>query len=182
MEDENKGAPSEWLPDKSKFKNAANGYYTQSLFIEQGYDAEVAMFTFNDQDKEYKGKTFKSLKKLYLETADPTEYAFATKYLDGWTHWQRMVSNNLLLKEIETWRDELEVRLRSRGVLNALQLGADNFTAAKWAADGHWNVKRGRPSKEEQKRDADMRRRAATAADVDGARIAHLLPKKDKAA
>ncbi len=175
-------AAPEWLPDKTKFKNAANGYFTQSLFLEQGYDAEVAMYTFNDEDKEYKGKTFKSLKKLYLEMEDPTEYTFANKYLAGWTHWQRIVTNNVLLKEIENWRDELEVRLRSKGVLNALKLGADSFTAAKWAADGHWNVKRGRPSRAEQKRDSDMRRKAASAADVDGARIAHLIPKKQEQA
>lgn len=169
---------TDFIPDRSKFKDSAGKYITQNLFLEFSYDTEKAVYTFADEDKEYKGKVYPSLRRLYLETADPTEYEFATKYLWGWEHWQRILGNKVLLKEVERWREELEVKLRSRGVKAALALTEGSFNAAKWAADGGWNIKRGRPSKAEKERARKMREKALEEIKDDASRIIHLVRKE----
>lgn len=123
---------------------------TQSLFLELGYNEE-ACFTLKDEDYQYNGRSFPSLKRLYLESEDPTEYEFATKHLLGWKHWQRMCENKIIAKHINEWRDELEVKLRSRAILDAIQEARKgHFQAAKWVADRGWSTRgAGRPSKAE---------------------------------
>lgn len=125
-------------------------FRTQSLFLELGYGAE-ALFTLKDQDHIHDGKTYLSMKRLYLEFEDPTEYEFANEVLLNWKHWQRMCENKLIRKHIDEWRDELEVKLRSRAIKDAIkEAQKGHFQAAKWVADRGW-VSRGagRPSKAE---------------------------------
>ena len=57
-------------------------YRTQSLFLEIGY-GDDAIFTLKDQDHVHDGKTYLSLRKMYLEFNDPTEYQFANEVLLG---------------------------------------------------------------------------------------------------
>lgn len=170
----------EWLPDRSKFKDAGGRYITQSLFLENGYNTEFAIYTLNDEDKEHNGILYKSLRKLYLQEMDPTEYQFATKYLWGWEHWKRIQSNALMTKHIEQWREELEVKLRSLGVKYAIAESADSFNAAKWVADGGWRGLRGRPSKAEKEREKKMREAAIKGVNEDSDRIIHLVRKENQ--
>lgn len=137
-------------------------FRTQSLFLELGYSDE-ALFTLKDQDHQWNGKDYPSLKRLYLEMADPTEYAFATEYLLGWRHWQRLCENKVLGRQIEEWRDELEVKLRSKAIRDAIDAAkTGNFQAAKWVADRGWDTKgRGRPSKAEVERETKIQSRIA---------------------
>lgn len=136
---------------------------TQSLFLEFGYRTEFAIFTLNDEDKLYKDKTYWSLKRFYLEIGDPTEYEFANECLLGWTHWKRLLENKLIRKELDIWRDELEIALRSEGIRNIMNLGASdggNFQAAKWLADKGWDKRTpGRPSKEAREREREIDKR-----------------------
>jgi hypothetical protein len=169
-----------FIPDRSKFKDNTGKYITQNLFLEFSYDTEKAVYTFNDEDKEYKGVVYPSLRKLYLETADPTEYEFACKYLWGWEHWQRIVANKVLKAEIDKWRDELEVKLRSKGVKAVLAITEGSFNAAKWAADGGWDVKRGRPSKEEKERSRKLREAAIEETKEESARVLEFIRKETK--
>jgi hypothetical protein len=121
---------------------------TQSLFLELGYGDE-AVYTLRDDDYVYKDRTLPSLKRLYLETEDPTEYVFAKNHLLGWKHWQRMCENKVIRKHIDEWREELEVKLRSQAILDAIQEARKgHFQAAKWVADRGWSTRgAGRPSK-----------------------------------
>lgn len=123
---------------------------TQSLFLELGYGDE-ACFTLKDEDYQYNGKNYTSLKRLYLETQDPTEYKFATEHLLGWKHWQRMVENKVIRKHIDEWRDELEIKLRCEAINNAIaEARKGHFQAAKWVADRGWATRgAGRPTKAE---------------------------------
>jgi hypothetical protein len=123
-------------------------FRTQSLFLELGYGTE-ALFTLKDQDHEHEGKTYLSMKRLYLEFEDPTEYEFANSILLSWKHWQRMCENKIIRKHIDEWRDELEVKLRSQAIRDAIQEAKKgHFQAAKWVADRGWsNRGAGRPSK-----------------------------------
>lgn len=125
-------------------------FRTQSLFLELGYSDE-AIFTLKDEDYEYEGRKLISLRNLYLQEEDPTEYTFATTYLMGWRHWQRMCENKAIRSYIDEWREELEVKLRCRAVGDAIRAArTGNFQAAKWVADRGWATRgAGRPSKAE---------------------------------
>lgn len=169
---------SEFIPDKTRFKDSMGRYLTQSIFLEYQYDADVAIYSWGSEDKEYGGKVFPSLRKLYLEEADPTEYNFANKYLYDWEHWVRICNNAYLYKQIESWQEELEIKLRAAAVAKMLALDS-NFNAIKWAADGHWNVRRGRPSRKEQEREKSIRQRAIDELGQDSDRILPFVKPKE---
>lgn len=138
------------LPTKDKMLDVAGRPITQSMFLEIGY-TDASIYTLKDGDHFWKGKTYPSLKRLYLEEEDPTEYAFATKYLLNWKHWQRLGENKIIRKHIDEWREELEMKLRSQAVkeiLKSAEMG--NMPAARWLADRGWAQRgAGRPSKAE---------------------------------
>lgn len=135
---------------RSDFLDSMGRYKTQSLFLETAYDPE-AFFTFDDVDKLYKGKTYLSLKRLYLQEEDVTEYAFAEKYLAGWNHWKKICGNADLRKEIDNWRDELELKLTARHLKNIQKLAEDgNYNAAKYLANREYASGKGRPTKEQK--------------------------------
>lgn len=120
--------------------------------------SDDAIYSLKDYDCEYKGKTYPSIRKLYMEMCDPTEYEFATKYFLNWDHWKRITENKLLMSYIQEWRDELEVKLRSRAVkLTIANAEGGNYQAAKWLADRGWNTRgAGRPTKGEVERQAKI--------------------------
>lgn len=136
--------------DKTKLLDEQGRPLTQSLFLEIGY-TEFAVYTLKEQDYEYNGKVYPSLKKLYIEMEDPTEYEFASTCLLGWKHWQRLCENKQIRKHIDEWREELEYKLRSKAVRFMLtSANGGNYQAAKWFADKGWSTRTaGRPSKEE---------------------------------
>jgi hypothetical protein len=145
------------------FKDTQGKWLTQALFLEMGYKPQ-AIFTLDDEDKEYKGRVYPSLKRLYLEAEDPTEYMIS-QHVGGWNHWKRIRGNKLLAKHINEWQDELNVKLTAKGVALAIKIATDGgtFQAAKWLADTGWDKRiAGRPSKEDveselkkQARDSD---------------------------
>lgn len=145
--------------DKTRLKDSTGRPLTQSLFLEIGYDTDKAIYTLKDEDHEYKGNTYYSLKRLYLEMEDPTEYEFANQYLLGWQHWKRLKANKMLSKHFEEWEEELELRLRAQGIRAAIDQAAEDkgFQAAKWLADKGWQKNSvGRPSKHEKLREERM--------------------------
>lgn len=137
------------------FVDEKGRYKTLSLFLEIGYN-EDALFTLKGYDHEYNGKTYPSLKRLYLESSDPTEYTFATKYLADWDHWQKICANKALALHINKWRYELELKLRAEGVERVLKSARSkgNWLAAKFLAEKGWEQRTaGRPSKEDVDRE-----------------------------
>lgn len=135
---------------------------TQSLFLEIGY-SDKAVYTLKEFDHEYNGKVYPSIKRLYLECGDPTEYEFANKYFLSWSHWQRISKNKNIAVYVREWRDELEVMLRCKGIRAAMDVAqSGGFQAAKWLADRGWEKRgAGRPSK------ADIEHERAFQARVD---------------
>lgn len=136
-------------------------FLTQSLFLEIGYN-EDALFTLKDIDHFHNDKTYISLKSRYLELEDPTEYEFASQYLAGWRHWQKICENKLLKAHIQEWRAELEYKLRAQAVKSLIgQARTGNFQASKWLADRGWETRAaGRPSKEEIEREVKFQAKA----------------------
>jgi len=143
--------------DKSKFKTEQGSYITQSLFLEMGYKTEFAVYTLKGEDHTHKGVVYPSLKKAYLNLADPTEYMFANKYFADWPHWKRLCENKMLVPHFNEWRDELELKLRSEAIQNVIDItaseGQGSFQAAKYLAERGWDKNKvGRPSKEDKQR------------------------------
>ncbi len=144
--------------DKSLLKSTNGIPLTQSLFLEIGY-TDYAVYTLKDDDYEYKGKVYPSLKKLYLEMEDVGEYLFACEHLLGWEHWQRMCSNKQVAEHVEKWRYELELKLRSQAIMEikAKSKFEKGINAAKWLAERGWDKRQaGRPSKAEVERETKV--------------------------
>ncbi len=143
------------LPKELFFDNGGRAL-TNALFLESTYDTKYAQYTLKEYDYEYEGKKYPSLKRLYLECEDPTEYSFVQKHMGSWSQWQRICNNKTLRPYIEDWREELEVRLRSQAIKNMIEMACSedgNFSAAKYLAEYGWEKRKaGRPTKDEVKR------------------------------
>ena len=135
----------------NQFKDSQGKWRTQGLFLETTYDTD-ALYTLSDDDKEYKGKTYLSMKRLYIEMEDTTEYEFANKYFGGWNHWKRLRGNKNLRKHIDEAKAELELKLMAKGIKQIIDHSKSDkgYQAAKWLADRGWDTRKaGRPSKDE---------------------------------
>ena len=142
--------------ERSKLLDAQGRPLTQSLFLELQYN-DYAVYTLKDDDYEYKGNLYPSLKKLYLAMEDIVEYDFANEYLLGWQHWVRLGENKLIRNHIDEWREELELKIRSRAVREMIKTAPESFQAAKWLSDRGWAVKApGRPSKSDIEHEKKM--------------------------
>jgi hypothetical protein len=142
--------------DKSGFKDVMGRALTQSLFLEPNYNTDFAYYTLEGEDKVYKGRTYPSLKKLYLAAYDPLEYEFANTYLLDWDHWVKMQGNAILNRHIEKWREELELKIRSESLRMILDQSEDNYQAAKFLAEQGWKKAGvGRPKKEKVDKQLD---------------------------
>ena len=165
--------------DKNKLKDTDGKPLTQSLFLEIIYSKQYAVYTLKDEDYMYKGKLYPSLKRLYLEHEDPTEYDFANTYLIGWQHWQRLKRNKNIGPHIKEWAEELELKLRSQAIRDIIDSSADDksFQASKWLADRGWDKRgAGRPGKQEAIHEERMQERIADEFKGDVVRM--LKPKK----
>ncbi len=143
--------------DKKDLVDKMGRPLTQSLFLEIGYKNDFAVYSLKDNDHHYRGVVYPSLKRLYLQHEDVTEYDFANTYLLGWNHWKRLTENKMLRKHIDEWREELELKVRSQAVKDIIDQCANeggSFQAAKWLADRGWDKRAaGRPSKQEQEKE-----------------------------
>lgn len=144
------------------FKNPSGRWLTNALFYELTLPdtREYAVFTLKEDDHDVKGTTYISLKRLYLEARDPTEYQFAKTCLGGWSHWKELQESAKLKDEIEEWREELDVMLRSEGIIQTIKLAtkADaSFQATKYLTELGWKKEggKGRPSKAQVKKATD---------------------------
>jgi len=157
--------------DKTKLTDTQGRPLTQGLFLEIGY-TDYALFTLKEQDYEYKGKTYPSLKQLYLEMCDPIEWDFAQEYLLGYQHWKRLCANKIIAKHVDEWREELELKLRSQATAQMLDMSEDSFQAVKWLADKGWEKKTvGRPAKKAQEIEDELTKRVQTDYSADIVRL-----------
>ena len=162
-----------------KFKNKSGKWLTKSLFFDLTPKARpYAIYTFKDEShRDAHGGSYLSLKQLFLESDDPTEYKFATEHLGGWQHWKEMQTVPEILTHITEWREERDVRLQSLGVRKMIE-SADqgNYQAAKCLMDKGWyNQTKGRPSKEAVKKEvkAQAKLKAVVNNDLDRIRKLH---------
>ena len=136
-------------------KDALGKWLTLAMFWESRHPKYTPTYTLKDYDMERDGIFYPSLKKIYLEKSDPTEYLFATEVFDSWPHWQAICNSYRIRPIIAKWREELEVKLRAEGIRSVINHAQTEkgYQAAKWLADKGWEKKRkaGAPSKVERK-------------------------------
>jgi hypothetical protein len=149
---------------RNPFKGDNGNFYTKSLFFEYRYDTEdqsLVIYTLKDEDHTFNGKKYLSLKRLYLECSDPTEYSFATTYLGGIDHWENLQKLSWFKDFPERWRKELDLKLKSEALSRIIRTskagGKESFVASRYILEKGWSPegKRGRPSKEELNRIAN---------------------------
>jgi len=141
---------------ESDLKGGAGAYITQSLFYETRDAQFTPLMTLTEEDKIFEGKVLPSLRKIYMEESDPTEYNVAMRVFGSWRLWTKLCGNKKVMQYIQSYRDELEVKLRSEAVKalmeTATQDGAKGTSAAKYIAEKGWDKRKaGAPSKAEVK-------------------------------
>lgn len=154
----------------SKFKTQNNVLLTKALFFETTLaDKSTVVYSLKDRDHTVDGVTYPSLFQKYLEANDPTEYRFATQYLDGLYHWEVLCECTWFKPYLERWRHELSLRMKSEALARIMKeaktTSKDSFMANRylleklWEPHGDPKAKRGRPSKDEiQKAATDIAR------------------------
>ena len=81
-------------------------------------------------------------------------------------HWKRFEKNAKLRKHVAEWREELELKLRAKGVKSMIDEatlgGRGQATAARWLAEKGWLTSKakgkvGRPAKDTTEEDAALK-------------------------
>lgn len=162
------------------FRDVNGRWITQGLFPETATTDKFLKYRLKDGISD-KHKNLPVLKDLYMDMMDQTEYLFAQKYMGGWEHWQRCCDNALIGREIEKWREELEVKLVALGLMQHVVIARDtddkrSLQAARYLADKGFKPKKaaGRPSKAEKAAEAELEGRVADAVSSDLERIRNL--------
>jgi len=136
------------------------------------------LYTLKSEDHE----GFPSLRRLYLEEDDPTEFFVAEEYFDGQPHWRRLISQDWFMSYLAPIREELEVKHRAQ-YLRALRedaLKGDKVTS-RYLLDRveKSEVKAGRPSKAKIRQEAEKLVKESGDVKDDFARLKEHLNEKD---
>ena len=164
----------------TKYKCPTTGaFLTQCLFFELQHDHERSLYTLKEYDHTLPdGRVLPSLKQLYLEVKDPTEYTFAKQYFFNWKHWQRCLGNKRIREEVDGWREELELTIMSEGLKGVISEATvrKNYQAAKWLAEKGWLDKKvGRPTREKTDRELKLASIVAAEHEEDFERVRGFL-------
>ena len=156
----------------SPYTDSVGRFRTLSLFVE----TFPKQLTNMEPLYSLKGTPgYPQLQEIYMSLNDPTEYAFAMECFGSWAHFQHLASLKWFQVYLHAWREELEVSMRSKAIQSLMDVaqneGNKGITAAKWIADRGWEVKRGRPSKEEVVKQQKIAARIADDIDDDGKRL-----------
>lgn len=148
-------------------KSTNNRRVLRSLFLEaigqDILDLEITkpIFTLKDynvikDDGNGNLITYWSLKNVYFsyDHIPGFEYEFAKDVFNDWDHWVKLTESSSIAQDaITAWREELTVRLQAKAFSSlfktAMFEGSKGTPAARFLADRGWEVKRGRPSKDE---------------------------------
>lgn len=151
----------------NRFKNGTGQHYIRELFYEHDrLPREASIYCLKDYDfTGTDGRVYPSLRKFYVELEDPTEYLFATQYLDNWAHWTKLRDANWFQPFLKDWREELDVRLRSKALVRLREKAMnpsdkESGQINKFLVQSGWkdtssSAKAGRPTKAKIKEEAE---------------------------
>lgn len=149
-------------------RDKENRYRLSSLFFETRNATNLdypTIFTMKEKDHtsrslDRKGlTTYISFKRLYLiyDHIPYNEYEMALDIFGSWDHWLAICKSSSFKEYVESLRNELSVRLRSKAIKNLIELSTHKTptgaAAARYLADeGYIPKKLGRITKEEKLR------------------------------
>lgn len=142
----------------TKFKTPQGVFLLKALFFETNGSADKSTVLYTLKDEPHEG--YPSLYQAYMEMEDPTEWRFANEYLASYQHWKALCECKWFLPYLERWRDELDLKLKGRALLEIQACASDpdrknSYNANRFLVEGGWKDKtsprgRGRPRKEEK--------------------------------
>ena len=157
------------IKDRStKFKNFMGTHLLKPLFYEQikeAADAYLCLYTMKDYDHtilvDGEERVLPSIKRLFVEMEDITEYHFANEYFDNYQHWKKVRSTTWFQPLYEEMKEELTLKLQARALKKIRDL--EDHPDKGWMVnkylleEGYKDKKdtRGRPSKARIKEEAD---------------------------
>jgi len=118
----------------SELKDNGRRFRTRSLFVEMWKLTKNQDYPPIFSLKEVEHGKYVSLKQLYLESNDPTEYRFAVSVFKDPNHWKHLCKLDWFKPYRDKWRRELKAQLRSRAIDSLFQLAGDNLQAIKTLA------------------------------------------------
>lgn len=161
--------------DYALLKNDMGNFRTKTLFLEtcENLAKDKPLFTLKDRDH----RGFICIKKVFMGYKDPTEYAFAMAVFNSWDHWKKLQNNKNLTCHFNSWREELEIALRSEGIRTLRNMTSRNdstgYNAAKFLAEKGWekDARGKRKTVKDKDRDSRIVAEAIKSIDDDLARI-----------
>ena len=125
---------------KHELKDTQGRYKTLALFAET-LDPRVAangyepVFTLKDHDLD---DGTPSLKRLYLQAMDPSEFSFAEEVFGTYLHWQKLIECTWFQPYLEQWRKELDLKLQSEAIKKMRQQAQEGNVQA--TGDRDWET------------------------------------------
>jgi hypothetical protein len=161
----------------NNLKDKVGRYRTTSLFWESRHPDYEPLYSIKEYDLEKPEGTYPSLKMIYLsyDHIPGYEYDFAKDIFGTWDHWVKLCNISQLRTDIQDWRDELDIRIKSQSLKAMMMASRDNdakgVNAAKYLAEKGYEKKRGRPSKEEVSRETKIQSAANKELEADMERV-----------
>lgn len=142
------------MDNKPPYKDTVGRWRTQSLFIELPHEDYPPVFTLKEFDYLDKNTNtlYPSMRRLFLESRDPTGYRFSRSSLLSYAHWKKLISVQWFAEDhLLGWLEELDVKLKSDGLQKIVELASGEsgsaFQAAKYLAERDIKQSVGRPKK-----------------------------------
>lgn len=156
------------LDSERVFKNASGAWLLKPLFYEYTTDGkDRVLYTMKTEDHEVviendfgepEVRVYPSLRRLYMEMGDESEFLFAQTYFGGWPHWKRLLTCSWFLDHLSEIREELAARNAAENLIAIRSKAKDgNFQANKYLLEQGWKPKGdvGRPTKDRIRREAE---------------------------
>ena len=165
------------------YKDNTGRFLTQCLFYENYENRNPLyppVYSLREQDPAIEDQ-LPSFKRLFLETEDITGYTLAMQELGSWEHMEKLLKAKWFQAYWQKWCDEMEIRLKSKGLLKIKQTAEGStssaYQAAKYLSDRGWEPKRGRPSAAEKAKQAKKEKDLEAAVEDDMSRVIRLVQK-----
>lgn len=135
------------------YKTPQGVYLTRQIFFETSTPPrDFALYSLSDEDKESGGKLYPSIRRLYVEMEDESEYQFAVTYFGNYSHWKAICKCNWFIPHLEEMREELQAKVAAKSLLS-LRAKRDegDVSASKYLLEKKWDSRKdpvGRPSKQ----------------------------------
>ena len=141
-------------------KRPSGHWITTGLFSQTCGDYDTSVFSLEDPT-EINHRVQPSLKDLYMECNDLTEYKFAMIVFGSWEYFEKVKASKVGVW-FKKWNQELRMKMKSKAVealvLASMEEGSKGIQAAKYIANHEWDKTSVRKTKEINEFEDDAKR------------------------